>query len=416
MDIYIILNIILVLVIITGIVLIAVLTNFFGNHTNKTPDPITSSVVQNPTPDLSSDCIGIGPESNYTLYDTLDTSKTELLKTCEGLISRNGVYKFILESDGNFNLYENNVKKYSSNSAPGKKPFTMRRYMDNKYPYIYDSTNTHVGSSPFSIYNITDAGDKIVMLKDNGYIGKYTPLTTIVPPIVDLSPEGKTITNVFIYNYNKYTITENIEPETSGMLKDILKVVNPTLMITYCSKKVLDLLYGNIVPSDRPKNISITFTNTPIISAMAYAMGPGITYSIPGLLDVYKSVGKDIIKIKNEMVGVMMHELTHVFQYGQYSNQLYTEGIAEYVRMSSGFVVDWPGEIPDKSPTFNTPYGAVPAYFLIWLNNKYPGIIIELNKSFKTTFNVSNVIKTYTNNVYSNIDTLWVEYQTKLKQ
>jgi hypothetical protein len=418
-DIYTYIIIFTTLSIITGIFLpLYFFTDIFKNHTPKTLlDPnlsvnITNNVSPNTNPNYNGTCIG--PEAEYTLYNKLDLNKEVLLKSCEGIVSRDGNVKFLLDSNGVFRQYMNGEIKFSSATEPGIFPWKLKRKDNVLYPGIYDNNDKFSGQSTHGVYHLKDAGQRYVQLSDKGTFQPYIGYTTIVPLTIDLSTK-ENISRVFNYKNKTFTITDSVDFEPTGELDLILESVNPVLLIEYCTKTVINLLYGDIIPNDIPTDISLRFTSKPIINAMAYAIGNGIEYNISALLATYNNMGKDITKIKNEMIGVMMHEITHVFQYGKYTNQLYVEGIAEYVRMKSSFVEGWPEEKENGSSTFNVPYGGVPAYFLVWLNKMYPGIIKKLNLSFRDTFDVSSVISKVTNSSYNTIDELWLEYQKTLK-
>lgn len=241
--------------------------------------------------------------------------------------------------------------------------------------------------------------------------------TDIIPPNIDLKPKGKVtpMSNSVsvLHKGNVLMLSYILEPKDI-IVDKICEIMDPLELLKYTSNTVLNLFYDTY-PNDKYKNISLTFKAISTNPAIAYATGEGITYNLESILDFYKN-NNDITSLKNEIIGVTLHEMTHVFQYGIYPSLLYIESMAEYSRISSGFIVGWPKETSSESSTFNVSYGVIPAYF--WLNTeqKYPGFMKELNLNFKTSADANLVAKKMTNGTHQTIDSIWVTYQNNLKK
>lgn len=238
---------------------------------------------------------------------------------------------------------------------------------------------------------------------------------TITAPDIDLKPKGKdtpmTKTISVLYKGTPLKLSYIIEPK-DVIVDKICEIMDPMELLRYSSNTVLNLFYETY--PNKSRNITLRFKASSINTAIAYAEGDKITYNLESILDFYNKNG--VTSLKNEIIGVTLHEITHVFQYGEFSNNLFTESMAEYSRISSGFIVGWPRETASESTTFNVAYGVIPAYF--WLNteNKYPGFMKELNLIFKTSSDTNVVAKKMTKGVHQTIDSIWLEYQSNLKK
>ena len=175
---------------------------------------------------------------------------------------------------------------------------------------------------------------------------------------------------------------------------------------------VINLLYDTY-PKDKYVNINFMFKSGDLpIVAIAYAQGGNIIYGLKSILDFYNKNG--LIALKNEIIGVTMHEFTHIYQYARFSNKIFVEAVAEYVRISSGFISGWSGERGSLSPIFNMGYGSIPAYFLLNTDQKYPGFIKMLNLNFNSSSDTNIVARTITGDKHQTIDSIWLEYQRGL--
>ena len=140
--------------------------------------------------------------------------------------------------------------------------------------------------------------------------------------------------------------------------------------------------------------------------------GSEIIVNMTKLQDLYNESYENL-KIK--IIGIIIHEMTHILQYTNQSQRMITENIAEYSRIRSGCIIDWSEEW-SSLPSMNVTYGRIPAYF--WLNTeqKYPGFMKELNFNLKISDDINIVIKKMTNNKHQTLDSLWLEYQASLRR
>lgn len=369
-------------------------------------------IVPSVSPDtiLLNKCVG--PDGPYNTKNYFRLDKDILMEECSGVNSIDGTFKVVLQSNGKISHIKNGaLVDYTKSDTNYNGPYVAKRN-ENKLG-VFDKNNKNLGNYDYDFYK-TPVESNYVSITNDGLYSVYRPYTQIKPPLIDLTPIVPVLSNgkdyVIVLN-KKIDFTFTFDSNSPDITKIIMKNIDPIKLYKYSIQTVLELLY-NEIPNDIHNSVTLKFTSTPLIPAIAYAMGNSIEYSLPDINKAYNDLGKDITKLKNEMIGVMIHELTHVFAYSG-PNQLYVEGVAEYIRMSSGFVQDWPGELPSSLKTWNIPYGSVPGYFFIYLDRQYPGFVKKLNMAFGNNKSVESVIQTTTK--YKNIDELWIEYQKQIE-
>ena len=405
--------IVMVIVAITTVILTLYFTGVFSSKKSPEVQPPPTPPPPPPTqpPKDQGKCSKI--TDSYKFKDYLDTTSLIGLSECTGLISRDGKTKIILHSNGELANYVNGEKEYNVKPTQGTSPWSIREIQGLKTAGIY-SNDMLVKETLEPLYFNKEI--PWVSLSDTNRIVKYNPTNKIITPEVDLSSTDPIVnkhSENFTLNGKVFTLTYVYE--TNPDIEVILNAVSPLKLMKYCIPQVIQLLYGPSIPDSIPLNLTFTFTNNPVIESMAYALYSDMTYNNKALASTFKLYNNDLTKIKNEMIGVTMHELTHIFQKNKYSSHLFIEGIAEYVRISTGFIADWSGEYPSLSKTFDTAYGTIPAYFLKWVTSMYPDFIIKLNKQFESSGDYNAVVKTVSNNKYSTIDELWLDYQSFLR-
>lgn len=111
-----------------------------------------------------------------------------------------------------------------------------------------------------------------------------------------------------------------------------------------------------------------------------------------------------------ELKGVMVHEMVHVFQYdGQGSaDPGLIEGIADYIRLEANYAPShW---TKNKTRPWNAGY-EVTAYFLQWVTTRGNGRFVQqLNVTLSQSKWDEDLFEKLTG---SSLDTLWKEYQTE---
>ncbi|KAG6652526.1 uncharacterized protein LOC122309166 [Carya illinoinensis] len=113
--------------------------------------------------------------------------------------------------------------------------------------------------------------------------------------------------------------------------------------------------------------------------------------------------------VKNEITGVLYHEMTHVWQWNgnrQAPGGL-IEGIADFVRLKAGYV---PGHWvqPGQGDKWDQGYD-VTARFLDYCNSLKNGFVAELNKKMRTGYSANYFVDL----LGKSVDMLWSDYKAK---
>ncbi|KAL5561316.1 hypothetical protein UlMin_031063 [Ulmus minor] len=115
--------------------------------------------------------------------------------------------------------------------------------------------------------------------------------------------------------------------------------------------------------------------------------------------------------VKSEITGVLYHENTHIWQWsganGQSAPGWLIEGIADFVRLKSGFI---PGHWvkPGGGNKWDQGYD-VTARFLDYCNDLRNGFVAELNKKMRTGYSDNFFVDL----LGKPIDQLWSDYKAK---
>ncbi|MWC30716.1 basic secretory protein-like protein [Paenibacillus sp. MMS18-CY102] len=181
--------------------------------------------------------------------------------------------------------------------------------------------------------------------------------------------------------------------------------------VTEIVRKINSLFYAN--PGEAhfgPKTIHIRVEDSPgVASAGGDRSDADIFISSQHLNNVYNG-GKPI---REEIIGILYHELTHVYQDNDNGAApgYMIEGIADAVRFEVGYHDRYSEQV---GGTWQDGYGKT-GNFIRWIDeHKRPGFLRDINASL-SSFDGS----TWTANVFStlagaDVNTLWNEYQISL--
>ena len=219
------------------------------------------------------------------------------------------------------------------------------------------------------------------------------------------------------YNVGKI-IFEDQAKETEGS-KIYAKIIkDPETYIAEQARDVLSTLYFSPADSIPPvENIYYTLEDVDGISAKG---GEGrdayVFYSTQHI--EHSFAGSDVEKVLFETRGVLLHELTHVYQLspqgiGGYDDDrvfwCFIEGMADAVRVANG------GFLPEDRPkggNYMDGYRTT-GFFLAWLkDNKDPDFLRKFNASTLAVipWSFNGAIK-HVLGEQADIDELWYEYQ-----
>ena len=113
--------------------------------------------------------------------------------------------------------------------------------------------------------------------------------------------------------------------------------------------------------------------------------------------------------LEDEIHGVIVHELTHVYQHMDGPGGL-IEGMADFVRFRAGYV---PLSRRQPGGNWDDPYNTS-AFFVAWLDDRYPGLGHELNQRMRDDDDAEWSERVFVDLTGKDVDTLWAEYQASL--
>lgn len=124
-------------------------------------------------------------------------------------------------------------------------------------------------------------------------------------------------------------------------------------------------------------------------------------------------MASDTGDVKNGFAGVIYHEMTHVWQWDG-NDQVYQqnhggliEGIADFVRLKAGYVVDgWTQ--PGGGTRWDEGYSTT-ARFLDYCESLMGGFVAQLNMKMKDGYSDSF----FGDLLGKSVDQLWSDYKTK---
>lgn len=204
----------------------------------------------------------------------------------------------------------------------------------------------------------------------------------------------------------------NLDSTAKGSLyQDITK--NPKKIIQDNCFEVCKVLYRNIEEIPNVEVIKYTVSDYKGVSAKS-GVPPEISISFSSgyLGKQFNGVEQDSIRMYNEIVGVLTHELTHAYQlddggrYGEIGGVI--EGVADAVRTLLGYK-DYNQKKPGGS--YKDAY-STSAFFFVWIQrNIHKDFIYDLNRSMLANDNVTWTWEQVKNITGVPVENLWEQYQ-----
>ncbi|MEY9094199.1 basic secretory protein-like protein [Paenibacillus sp. RC84] len=210
---------------------------------------------------------------------------------------------------------------------------------------------------------------------------------------------------------------QNLDAAGNGQLFD-QALPNATDDIRVIVRKVNELLYNN--PGELQggvQKIKVTIEDVP---GVAWASGDHIQKTVGFSSRFLRDIANDPNKsVRDEILGVLYHELTHCYQYddNRYADKsvggvsYMVEGLADTIRFAVGYHDRYS---MTKGGTWQDGYGTTGNFFRWIEDTKKPGFIRQLNASL-TPFDgqdwTEGKIQELTG---TNVNTLWTEYQATL--
>ena len=182
--------------------------------------------------------------------------------------------------------------------------------------------------------------------------------------------------------------------------------------LTSAIDQVRALLYGP--KREQPPRDTVTWV-VERTTGIAYAVNGTVHLNLNYILDTLKRASPEAQR--REVLGVLVHELTHVFQTngGGHTPGGLIEGIADWVRLRCGYSPPHWRErrFADDDPANHWDHGyQVTAYFLAWIERACARdtFVPDLNAAMRTGWHPA-VFETLTGEP---VDTLWQRYQHSL--
>lgn len=135
-------------------------------------------------------------------------------------------------------------------------------------------------------------------------------------------------------------------------------------------------------------------------------------------LDHLQRFEKEPLRCRNEIIGVVTHEMVHAFQYdcqGSAPGGL-IEGIADFVRLRSGLAPPhWKSPKEEIGENWDSGYQKT-AYFLDWLDSTYgKGTIVRMNQTMKDCKYEETKFWPDIFGEGCSVDSLWKSYRDSFK-
>lgn len=204
---------------------------------------------------------------------------------------------------------------------------------------------------------------------------------------------------------------QSLDPTPKGALFE-QALPDAKEQVTAIIRKIVSMLYPD--PEQLhigPKAIHIRVKDEPGVAAASGSGGEAeLFFSSQYLNDVYNSD----TPLRQELIGVLYHELTHLYQYddNSYGDIGYMiEGFADAVRFENGYHDRYAMQ---PGGTWKDGYGTT-GNFLRWIGEyKKPGFLREINASLDPFDGVDWTPDVFRQLTGEDVDTLWSEYQASL--
>jgi hypothetical protein len=225
--------------------------------------------------------------------------------------------------------------------------------------------------------------------------GEADPLDAGSPDAAAPAPDAG---SAFLAACTPEVVFENRDADGDGAVFTE-HVADPVALVQATALRVCELLYDT--PDEVPARPSVKL----VIEAMegvAYAAGGEVHFSSGYIA----GIGGDADDVEYEIIGVLVHEYTHVYQYNDGPGWL-IEGIADFVRYRAGFV---PERNRGPGGNYDDAYQTT-AFFLDWVDLEHPGFGKALNRALDPTDGVGFSLDVFETLAGDDVEALWEAYQ-----
>jgi hypothetical protein len=190
-------------------------------------------------------------------------------------------------------------------------------------------------------------------------------------------------------------VFENLDAEADGQLFQTT-LGDPAPLMQEASRRICRLLYHQAAEVPQRPTVKLVVEKK-----------RGIAYSSHGEIHASSGYFAHYTRgdVRQEILGVLHHELTHLWQSGGKSWVI--EGIADYVRFRTGYF-----PVTNRHPggRYDSSY-QVTGFFFDWLETRSPGFVYRLNQRLRQERFSDAWFAELTG---TPVEPLWAEYQASL--
>lgn len=213
----------------------------------------------------------------------------------------------------------------------------------------------------------------------------------------------------------EFIVVKRINTPTRKLLRKCIPKLD-TLLEQTC-RYVTRLLYDS--PSDTPTNFhTVRLVVRSMPGGVAYTTdapshSKEIHFSVEYFEGVYKNANRNLRRLRDEIRGVLVHEMVHVLQYSGKNTApgWFIEGLADFIRLRAE--LSPPHWFKRRGGSWTDSYSTA-AYFLDWVDTTVkPGFLKQMNVSLASNEWQNDIFQRFTSR---SIDGLWNEYQESIQQ
>ena len=205
-------------------------------------------------------------------------------------------------------------------------------------------------------------------------------------------------------------VVDNKDAAGSGQLFTTA-IDDPSTTLSCITRDVCNMLYRKASEIRNVGQVSVIVEDYDGVSE-AWAPAPGqavIHLSSRHLQQVADAHGD----VTAELHSIFYYHATNIYQFDDgngTANAWLISGVANYVRHVAGYMTD-----SQRKPggAYNDG-GATTGFFFVWLDQKYPDFVYELNLSLDPNDNVAWTTKAFQDITGQSVAVLWADYQATL--
>ncbi len=205
-------------------------------------------------------------------------------------------------------------------------------------------------------------------------------------------------------------VVDNKDQVGSGKLFSAA-IEDPSTTLSCITRDTCDILYRKATEIRNVTKITVIIEDFAGVSE-TYASAPGeatIHMSSRHLQQVADAHGD----VGTEVRGIFYYHATNIYQFDDgngAANSWLVQGVADYVRHVAGYLSD---SQRHAGGAYNDG-GDTTGFFLVWLDQKYPDFVYELNASLNPSDSVTWTTQSFADITGQSVDLLWANYQATL--